>query len=372
MRRLSATIARLSAAKNAMSAAIANDDGRLSDLTGFGSNPGALAARMYLPDGLASGAPLVVVLHGCTQSAAAYDRGSGWSELADRCGFALLYPEQRRANNPNLCFNWFTSGDARRCKGEALSIRQMIEHMVATHDLDPEWVFVTGLSAGGAMTAVMLAAYPEIFAGGAIIAGLPFATADTLPDALQRMRGQGEPSRRDLAARARNAAPDTQRVPRLSVWHGTQDTIVDPANADAIIDQWRDLHGLGDTNGAVEQVDGHRREVWRDAKGRDIIEKYDVNGMGHGAPLDTGSGTGCGTAGPHMLSTGICSTTRIAEFWGLVKADAVRREPSRPQPAIALIPERPAAAAARTVDRSGASGVGAVIEDALRAAGLMR
>ena len=367
MRRLGTTVARLTAMRRAGLATLAQGDGRLSPLTAFGANPGALDAWIYLPDNLPSAAPLVVVLHGCTQNAAVYDEGSGWSALADRHGFALLFPEQRRANNHNLCFNWYAAADARRGKGEAKSIAQMIGHLTATHDLDPARTFVTGLSAGGAMTAVMLAAYPDLFAGGAIIAGLPFASANTLPDALERMRGTGGPSRRELAKLARAAAPDGGRVPALSVWHGTRDHIVAPANAVAIVDQWRDLHGVGDGPGSVDRVDGHRRETWRDGQGRAVIERYDIDGMGHGTPLDTRGSESCGTAGPHMLEANICSTRRIAEGWGLAGEVITKSEPriavtggpitrTSPTP---LIPSR-------------ATGVGAVIEDALRVAGLMR
>lgn len=358
MRRLGKTISRLTAARRQMLAAIADDHGRLGDLTGFGSNPGALDARSYVPHGLPDGAALVVVLHGCTQNAAVYDQGSGWSKLADRNGFAVMFPEQRRTNNSHLCFNWYAPGDARRGEGEAASISQMVEHMAATHRLDPSRVFITGLSAGGAMTSVMLAAYPEMFAGGAIIAGLPFASANTLPEALARMRGQGAPPRGVLAARARAAAHHRGPGPTLSVWHGTRDNIVDAANAVAIVDQWRDLHGLGSDDSVVETVNGHRREVWRDAQGRDFIEKYDVQGMGHGTPIDTRGAEPCGNAGPHMLEANICSTRRIAAFWGLAAPVTARK--ATPETAAALPP--PAVI----------GGVGAVIEDALRAAGLMR
>jgi poly(hydroxyalkanoate) depolymerase family esterase len=116
---------------------------------------------------------LVVALHGCTQTAADYDHGSGWTRLADRYGFAVLFPEQQRANNPNNCFNWFLPSDTRRSHGEAFSIRQMIERVITDHGVDRRRVFVVGLSAGGAMTSAMLATYPDLFAGGAIIAGLP-------------------------------------------------------------------------------------------------------------------------------------------------------------------------------------------------------
>ena len=115
---------------------------------------------------------LVVVLHGCGQTAAGYDFGTGWSTLAKRYGFALLMPEQQGSNNANTCFNWFNQGDVARGRGEAASIRQMIARMVADQKIDLHRIYITGLSAGGAMTSAMLAVYPEVFAGGAIVAGL--------------------------------------------------------------------------------------------------------------------------------------------------------------------------------------------------------
>jgi poly(hydroxyalkanoate) depolymerase family esterase len=370
MRRLGSVVSVLTAAKRAMNAEIAHEDARLGVMEGFGSNPGELVARIYLPDGLRERAPLVVVLHGCTQSASFYDKGSGWSELACRHGFALLFPEQRRTNNANLCFNWFEPADARRGRGEALSISQMIQHMISRHDLDPSRVFVTGLSAGGAMAAAMLATYPELFAGGAIIAGLPFASANNVAEALERMRGHGAPSRQDLAARLQAAAPLGGAKPTLSVWHGTRDTIVDPVNARAIVDQWRDLHGLGTTPGAVEAIDGHRREVWRDAAGRDIVEEYMVQGMGHGTPLDTLGAENCGTPGPHMLEANICSTSRIARFWGLTDEAIARQERSGSE---ASRPTAPVVRGPSTLPTIPAvPGIEAVIGNALRAANLMR
>jgi poly(hydroxyalkanoate) depolymerase family esterase len=231
MRKISDTIARL-AALQAQHTARTPDHGapaRLSTLTGFGSNPGALKARSYLPKHLPEGAPLVVVLHGCTQTAAAYDHHSGWSLLADEVGFALLFPEQQRANNPNLCFNWFLPADAKRGSGEALSIRQMIQAMVATHGLDRHRIFVTGLSAGGAMATTMLATYPEVFSGGAIIAGLPHGSATTIPEAFDRMRGHGGPSEEDLQRALRSASNHRGPWPRVSIWHGSADHTVAPS-----------------------------------------------------------------------------------------------------------------------------------------------
>src|SRR5689334_10932881 len=111
-------------------------DSRLRETIRFGSNPGNLRMFVYRPPSLADNPALVVVLHGCTQSAAGYDLGAGWSTLADRYGFVLLFPEQTQANNPKTCFNWFLPGDTARDRGEALSIRQMIEQTIGAHGID--------------------------------------------------------------------------------------------------------------------------------------------------------------------------------------------------------------------------------------------
>jgi poly(hydroxyalkanoate) depolymerase family esterase len=322
---------------------------RLSDLTAFGSNPGQLRARLYTPENLRVGAPLVVVLHGCTQTAADYDSGSGWSVLADRLGFALLFPEQQRGNNPNLCFNWFLSEDAKRDAGEPLSIRQMIETVVAARGIDRSRVFVTGLSAGGAMAAIMLATYPEIFAGGAIIAGLPYGCAKTVPEAFERMRGNGLA---DGDTRVREASGHNGPWPILSVWHGTADPTVHPANAEAIVRQWQTVHNLDASPSRTELVDNYPRRMWCDATGRVVIEMYSITGMAHGTPLATTGDEAFGAIGPHMLEANICSTRRIAEFWGLT--DSVH-----------------AGQAPQSSGHSWTSDLQKAITDALRAAGLM-
>ena len=109
---------------------------RLQEGRDFGSNPGNLRMFTYVPDPLPNSAALVVVLHGCTQTAVGYDHGAGWSTLADRYAFALLFPEQQPSNNLGRCFNWFQPEDSARDHGEALSIRQMIEHVIRTREID--------------------------------------------------------------------------------------------------------------------------------------------------------------------------------------------------------------------------------------------
>lgn len=152
----------------------------LTQVTGFGTNPGNLSMFTYAPAALPAGAPLVVALHGCTQSANDYYAHSGWPKFADAYGFALVFPQTTGANNANSCFNWFEPGDSGRGQGEALSIKQMVDKAVSLYGGDTRRVYVTGLSAGGAMTANLLAAYPDVFAGGAIASGLPAGCASTV------------------------------------------------------------------------------------------------------------------------------------------------------------------------------------------------
>jgi poly(hydroxyalkanoate) depolymerase family esterase len=343
-------------------------DDRLSDLASVRPNPGNLAGRYYVPIGLKGPAPLVVVLHGCTQNAAVYDHGSGWSRLADKHGFILLFPEQKRANNPLLCFNWFSGNDSQRGMGEAASIRAMIEAMKKMHDVDPNRIFVTGLSAGGAMASVMLATYPEVFAGGAIIAGVAYGCASGVAEAFDCMGGRARSDAKELAAKVRRASPHKGPWPRVQVWQGSADHTVVASNADAIAMQWAQLHGLGPKPDASDEVAGYPRRGWLGADGAPLIEQYEITGMAHGIPLDPGTGEGeSGAAGAHMLDVGLSSTDRIAAFFGIAPEVEVKSaaEPRRAKARRVTAP-RPA------TNPRPANGVQAVIEKALRAAGLMR
>jgi poly(hydroxyalkanoate) depolymerase family esterase len=322
------------------------------------------------------------VLHGCTQTAQGYDNGSGWSELAEAHDFAVLFPEQRRSNNANLCFNWFEPADTRRGGGEASTIAQMIDTMIARHGVDGQRVYITGLSAGGAMTSAMLAAYPEKFAGGAILAGLPHGAATSVQEAFQQMRVH-TPTRRTSGRSIGEASAHRGGWPTVSIWHGTADSVVDQSNADAIVRQWREVHGLPEAPGETSLVDGHRRRAWRDGSGKLLIEEYRVTGMGHGTPLATSGECGCGQAGAFMLEVGISSTLHSARTWSLLGEQQPRQKqarsaaierlaslPAQPSPSSAIEAARPTFVPAAMLPSR--SRVGQVIEDALRSAGLMR
>jgi len=291
----------------------------LTEVYEFGTNPGALRMFKYVPPVLARpNSALVVVLHGCTQTAAGYDLGAGWSTLADRYGFALLLPQQRASNNPKKGFNWFLPGDIGRGKGEALSIRQMVETMIIEHKIDRSRVFVNGLSAGGAMAAVMLATYPELFAAGAVIAGLPFGTAANVKEAFESMFHVRARPAHEWGDLVRSASRHRGPWPRISVWHGGADPVVKRENADQTVKQWIDVHGLDHEPTMVETVDGYPRQVWRNRAGHNVIESYTIPSMAHGTPLATGSSDKhCGVPGAFLLEVGISSSYHIAKFWGL-------------------------------------------------------
>jgi poly(hydroxyalkanoate) depolymerase family esterase len=387
VRNISDTIARLAAlrAKGTYRTPRDGAPDHLKFLTGFGSNPGALKSAYHLPKDLPEGAPLVVVLHGCTQNPSGYDRHSGWSELSNEMGFALLYPEQQRANNPNLCFNWFQPADTRRGSGEALSIHQMIETMVLTHGLDAKRVFITGLSAGGAMAAAMLASYPDVFAGGAIVAGLPYGSATTIPEAFDRMRGHGGPSQQDLQRLLRHASTHAGPWPKISVWQGASDQTVAPSNAQAVAAQWQHVHGLSATPSFSETAGKLTRQVWCGDTGEALIEINIIAGMGHGTPVGA---DGLGAAGPFTLDVGISSTRAIAQFWGIMGRDRIPTDlrtaaPAGTQPRSLpesqtveqsedKLPELKKARGSEHAAGPNALKVKTIIEDALRAAGLMR
>ena len=382
----------------------------LIEVTGFGANPGDLRMFSYLPENLPSAPALVVVLHGCGQTAAGYDLGAGWSTMAKRYGFALLMPEQKASNNAQGCFNWFNPEDTARGCGEAASIRQMIARIAGDAGIDARRIFVTGLSAGGAMTTAMLATYPEVFAGGAVIAGLPFGVASNVREALNGMYQSPSRAAGELGDLVRNASYHKGPWPKLSVWHGSADRTVNPANANEIVKQWLDLHGLPATPMSEGVVDGYPRQIWWNADGETIIESYTITDMAHGTPLGVADNDErYGAQGAFLIEAGISSSYHIANFFGLTQrihqpkaaskaatAPATKPASETPTQAVNSVPVVPAVAmpdistmpdlskvlwplttlnsrpkparesARRAID------VGAVITRALTAAGLMK
>jgi poly(hydroxyalkanoate) depolymerase family esterase len=296
----------------------------------------------------------------------------------------VVYPQQQPANNAKNCFSWFLPDDIERDHGEARSIREMIERAAASFGIDRRRVFVTGLSAGGAMASVMLATYPEIFAGGAILAGLPYGCAHSVQQAFEAMFTERSPSGRALGDSVRAASKHQGPWPRISVWHGTADAIVRPSNADDIIRQWTNVHALKAHPTREERFAGHSRRIWSDASGKTLLEAVSIEGMAHGVPIASAVGAQrCGAPGPFFLEVGISSTQEIAAFWGVGETwvDAGIQSTARPPQATCTtteITEMARNIAAKEPPRQWDGGVGAdgtadwnaTIAAAFKAAGL--
>nr|WP_249160739.1 PHB depolymerase family esterase [Bradyrhizobium manausense] len=356
--------------------ASADSSSPLQEVTGFGDNPGALRMFAFVPAQLQMPRPLVVVLHGCGQTAAAYDLGAGWSTLARHYGFALVMPEQQRINNGNTCFNWFSPEDTTRDSGEARSICDMVAHMVETHRIDPRRIFITGLSAGGGMASVMLATYPEVFAAGAVIAGLPYGIASNLREALDGMFHSPVRPERELGDFVRRASNHRGPWPKMSVWHGSADRTVNPGNANEIVKQWLDLHDLPMAPMAETVVDGYPRQTWWNEDGETLVESYAITGMAHGTPLGLADNDQrYGIEGAFLIEAGISSSYHIAKFFGLTgwihDAKRVEEKPA-PAPHLARTIRAKVADGKAEPKRDRGFDLGQIITRALTAAGLMK
>ncbi|WP_246703605.1 MULTISPECIES: alpha/beta hydrolase family esterase [unclassified Rhizobium] len=257
----------------------------LTEVLWFGRNPGDLRMLEYVPPGAKGPMPLVVILHGCHQNAEDFDRASGWTALAREHGFAVLYAEQKISNNLNLCFNWFRPSSVTRDRGELGSIREMIDFSRRLHNIDDSKIFVMGLSAGGALSAALLATYPELFAAGAIIGGLPFGAARDAMSALDVMKRGSTRTAEKWGALVREVSPEAARYPAVSIWHGDGDEVVSFANAEASVAQWLAAHERPRTKGRLRLFDGGERREWRDEYGSMILELVTLNDFGHGLPV---------------------------------------------------------------------------------------
>jgi poly(hydroxyalkanoate) depolymerase family esterase len=288
--------------------------GRLVELQGFGDNPGRLRMLAYVPPATA-GRPLVVVLHGCGQDPAQFAADTGWMELADRLRVPLVLPQQAEANNAGRCFQWFHPADTNRGAGEAGSIAAMTRAAISRFESDPNRVFIVGLSAGAAMAAAMLAAYSDLFAAGASVAGLPVGAAKSTMQALLRMASAGPKQTPEAwADHVRAAGPKgfTGPWPRLSIWQGQADTTVAPDNATLLATQWRALHGL-DAPAMVEQVrNGVTHRIWPDGKHR-LVELWSLPLFPHAYP----AGTRVVAPGRFVEQAPVDATAAIVRFFGL-------------------------------------------------------
>lgn len=284
----------------------------LDEISLEASNPGALKMYQYIPKSLGKNPALVVLMHGCTQTAHEFAKNSGWVKYAEAFGFVLLLPEQSSGNNSYLCFNWFNENDQARKGGEAESVAQMIGQISKKYNVNPDKVFMNGFSAGGGMTAVMMATYPELLNATAIHAGIAYACAETPTAGMFCMYGMKSFSAKELAQKVFAANPNySGPYPRVTIWHGENDSVVKASNARQLEMQWRTVHGL--------EVD---EEGEGDPEAEPLslmVEKNIVRNMGHEVAIYPGDEiTQCGFDSDWEKNVGICSTYQVLKFWKLI------------------------------------------------------
>lgn len=293
----------------------------------FGTNPGNLLMYRYVPANIPANAPLVVVLHGCTQNATNYAAYSGWDTLANHHKFYVIHAEQQSLNNFNLCFNWFLPTDFHRGQGESGSVAQMVDYMKSQYSIDNTKVFVTGLSAGACLTTVMLGAYPDVFSAGAIMAGTPYKSATDATSAMNAMNGLVSKTAAQWGDSVRKENPTyTGDYPKVAIFQGTSDLTVNQANATELVKQWTNVQNTDQVADSVNSsYNGNSSVVmkqYNNASGKTVVQSYLITNMQHGIAVDPGT---CfqqgGTTGfnSYSFDEGFFSTFWAAEFFGIIQ-----------------------------------------------------
>lgn len=258
---------------------------------------GTLAGRLYVPSGFAGRAlPLVVMLHGCTQSPEDFAAGTRMNEVAEEIGLLVAYPRQTPGANAQKCWNWFEAAAQMRDRGEPSLIAGLTRDIVETSPVDASRVYVAGLSAGGAAAAVMGQCYPDLYAAVGVHSGLAAGAARDMPGAFAAMRGGGRPA----AGRA---------VPTV-VFHGDADRTVHPGNGEQVVAQVRGGAVLRSetTRGRSEGGLDYTRTVESDPAGLPMVEHWRLHGAGH-------AWSGGSTAGSYTEPRGPDASREMLKFF---------------------------------------------------------
>ncbi len=254
----------------------------------FSTTSGSRDYKLFIPAG-AGGKPLplVVMLHGCTQTPDDFAAGTAMNELAQAQGLYVLYPAQSQQANPQRCWNWFKHSHQQRERGEPALLAGMARQIMAAHAIDPDRVYVAGLSAGGAMAAILGDTHPDLFAAVGVHSGLAAGAASDLPSAMAAMQGNG--------AKPRSSA---RHVPTI-VFHGDADATVHPRNGEQVA-------AASSAGAAGPDVQGHApagkrrstRSVHRDAAGKVLAEHWLVHGAAHAWSGGSARGSYTDASGP--------------------------------------------------------------------------
>lgn len=303
----------------------------LKEIENFGTNPGNL--KLFVHDNkieTTDKIPLVIVLHGCGENAEAVSELTGWNKLADLHQFKVIYPQQKRVNNVGNCYNWFQLRDIEKGKGECESVYQMIQFAVKNYNIDTSNIHITGLSAGGAMSMVLVATHPETFKSAAIFAGGAYKIATNAIEALKVMNGNYKGEASELTNNIVSENLDfTGIYPKLIVYQGLKDKIVTPTNAQYIIQQWCGVNKIDSEADGITQkfnsLDAITQFQYLDLDKNLKVIYYEIKELGHKLLIKPGKMPyEGGKIGIFGLDIGFHSTYQTAIDFGLIKLDSAK------------------------------------------------
>lgn len=295
---------------------------QLTEVAGFGSNPGNLRMFHYVPANREAGAPLVVVGHGCSQTAQEQADTSGWLALAERYKFAVLFPQTSIANEPlGGCFRTWVPAHQQRGEGEPLSVKQMMETMQAQFNLSAAATFVTGMSSGGHLANVMMATYPDAFAAGAPQASFPYKCAMDSSELAVCAQGGRSYTAQQWGDLARSGYPGYNGPrPKVQIWHGSADTLIYLPDQYQQVMQWTNANSIDAVPDWSDYLLGHARNTYNTPFGVTRVQTVTVAGMGHAIAVDPGFGPWqCGATGTYAADFNICAAYWIASFFGIAQ-----------------------------------------------------
>ncbi|MBL7890855.1 MAG: PHB depolymerase family esterase [Bacteroidia bacterium] len=273
--------------------------------------------------------PMVVVLHGCLQCASSVAAQTGWNKLADEQGFYVLYPQQRFFNNPEKCFKWYKRKHTNKNRGENYSIKKMVDYMQSHNRIDSSKVFITGLSAGAAMSVIMMADYPETFNAGAIFAGGAYKSGNGYVSAMMALLGWRVKSAEKWGNIVRKQNPGFNgNYPRMIIYQGNSDWVVNKRNGTELLKQWSNLHHIGtqptETINQYVNVKDIQRNSYATNNHKEAIVFYRVNKLSHALLVDPGK---CkyqgGKRGFFSKDKNYNSTLFTAYDFGLIKRPSI-------------------------------------------------
>lgn len=276
---------------------------------------GTRTYKVYIPSGSTSLAlPLIVMLHGCTQDVDDFAAGTRMNALAEERGFLVVYPQQSSQANPSRCWNWFKPSDQQRGRGEPSIIADITREVAASHNVDPQRIYVAGMSAGAVMAMTMAVTHPELYAAVGVHSGLGHGVASDLPSAFKAMKHGPEQSASASQPSVRRRAGAAQRRPAVIVFHGDADRTVNQRNAEWVLRE--SLSGqLGSARPVLRVHKGQQpgglaytRYVYSDRGGAVLAEGWSVHGLGH-------AWSGGAAAGSYTDPSGPDASTQMIRFF---------------------------------------------------------